>query len=365
MGFSLNPFSDVASAGNYVGGLFGNNTSPTSAPNIANYIPINGTGLGPVGGGTASGAFAPSGGGTPGSGAGQTGATNQAAAQAALSSGGSAGSGVSAAADVLASLNDNANQLNSLLGRTDTALNQGLQQNQNQYDEALSNENTQNQRALDAYTTQGQQNTQSKQAAYDTINKNAGTGYNSLAQIIGRAAGTGSSAFQDLLPNVVGNDTSAKRAAASSTYGQNQQAIDKAQGITEDDYNSALADLLRQKNQNESDVRSGVETQRQQIQQQLSDNAAQIAQANGGGYAAVKAAESPYQNAINNSKNAVEALFSQFNTPFTPAAVTAAPADLGQYTTDRSAINAQAQGANPTDPYSAFLLRKNLQDGTV
>jgi hypothetical protein len=245
--------------------------------------------------------------------------------------------------DDIAFLGDQAAQLRSLLGRTDTALSQGLTSNQDQYNQALGNATTQKDQQV-----QGQN--QAKLSAYNTINQNAGNAYRSLAQIIGRAAGTGSSAFQDLLPNVIGKDTSSKRQAATDTYGQNLSNIDTS-------FNSTLADLLQQKKANEERLRSGIESQRQNIEGELATNAGQAAQAKGGGYAAVKAAQSPFQRQIENSRNAVESFFNQFRTPYTAQAQNP---NLAAYTTDRTAINAGNQGQDTSDPYAAILRKRIL-----
>lgn len=260
------------------------------------------------------------------------------------STGPSGSAAASTTADDLAYLNDQAAQLRDLLGRTDTGLSQGLQQNQDQYDTQVGAVNTDKQ-------GQVQKQTQAKLGAYDTINQNAGDSYRSLAQLIGNAAGRGSSAFQDLLPNVIGKDTSTKRSAATNTYGQNLSDIDASTA-------ASLADLLKQKNTNEDTLRTGIEQQRQDLNNQLAQNAAQAAQAKGGGYAQVKAAQAPFQTAINNSRNAVQNFFDQFRTPYTAQPLNP---NLAAYNTDRSVVNAQNQGTpDATDPYSA-LLRKKLQ----
>lgn len=278
----------------------------------------------------------------------------------------SAGSGPSAAAqgtaDDLSFLNDQAAQLRSLLARTDTGLNQGLTQNQDQYDTQLGQANAQKDQQYATYADQRVAQNKGKLGAYDTINKNAGAGFRSLAQIIGRAAGTGSSAFQDMLPDVIGKDTSSKRQSATNTYGDNLAGIDKSQGQYDISFANVLADLQRQKKANEDTLRTGIETQRQGINDQLSQNAGQVAQAQGGGYAAVKAAQSPFQAAIDNSRNAVEGFFNQFRTPFTPQKAVADAPNLADYTVDRASVNANGnpQVSDPTNPYSA-LLRKKLQ----
>lgn len=258
-------------------------------------------------------------------------------------------------------LNDQATQLKNLLGRTDTGLAQGLAQNEDQYNTQVGGANAAKDQAYSGYQDQRVAQNKGKQSAYDTINKNANTGYRSLAQIIGRAAGTGSSAFQDLLPNVIGTDTSSKRQAATDTYGQNLQGIDKSQNQYDINFQNSLADLLKQKKANEENIRSGVENQRQSLDQQLATNAGQVAQARGGGYAQVKAAQQPFQDAINNSRNAVESFFNQFRTPYTPTQAVAATPDLANYNVDRSNINTQGQqGVDPNNPYSQ-MLRKKLQ----
>lgn len=250
-----------------------------------------------------------------------------------------------ASPDDLSFLSDQEAQLRALLGRTDTALNQGLTRNEDAYNTEVGNATTDKNRQV-----QGQ--TKAKLGAYDTINRNASTGYRSLAQIIGRASGTGSSAFRELLPDVIGKDTSSKRQAATNTFGENLSNIDTS-------FESVINDLLKQKKANEEDVRGGVEAQRQSINDQLARVAAQEALAKGGGYAEVKAAQSPFQEAINKSRDLVEGLFNTFRTPFTPPTVNP---NLATYQTDRSVVNAQSSpdGGDATNPYAA-LLRKRLK----
>lgn len=271
--------------------------------------------------------------------------------------GGGGGGGVSSAD--LAYLDDQAQQLRDLLSRTNTGLDQGLAQNQDEYDRQLGSAEAQKARQLAAYGDQRVSQNQGKLDTYGTINKNANSGYNSLAQIIGRASGTGSSAFRELLPNVIGKETSSQRSKANQTYGQNLQGIDKAEGQYNISFADVLDDLLRQKKDNENTLRSGIESQRQNLNGQLGTVAGQKAQALGGGYAQVKAAQQPFQNNINSSRDQVESFFNQFRTPYTAKTAVAAAPDLSQYTTDRSVINAQNQGAvDPTNPYAALLRKK-------
>lgn len=261
--------------------------------------------------------------------------------------GGGSGGGTALSPDDISFLNDNATRLQALLGRTDTALTQALQRNDDDYNTNVGQATTQKEGLVT-------DENKAKQGAYDTIDRNANTGFRSLAQIIGRAAGTGSSAFREALPDAVGKDTSSKRMDATTTHDDNLSKID-------DSFQSVLGDLLRQKKANEEDARSKVEDTRQSIQGQLADNAGKVTQAQGGGYAAVKAAQAPMEAAINNSRDKVESFFNTFRSPYTPEDVNVA--DRGTYNTDRSQINAAdgnpPDAIDPTNPYAA-LLKKRL-----
>lgn len=258
---------------------------------------------------------------------------------------GGGGGGTGYTPDDVSFLNDQEASLRALLARTDTGLAQGLQKNEDDYN---TNVDQANHQKGDLVTEEDK----GKQGAYDTIDRNANTGYRSLAQIIGRAAGTGSSAFMEALPDAVGKDTSSKRQNATTTHDDNISKIDQS-------FEGVLADYLKQKKDNESNIRTQVEQQRQGIEGQLADTAGKRAQAAGGGYAAVKAAQAPADAAIQSSKNSVENFFNTFRTPFTPQAVTA---DRAGYNTDRSVINANVAPEatdDPSNPYSA-LLKKRL-----
>lgn len=279
--------------------------------------------------------------------------------------GGGAAEAPDTTADDLAYLSDQAAQLRSLLGRTDTGLAQGITKLDDDYNAETTKQNEAKTTAINNYNDNRVSTQQEKQGAFGSINRNGGNGYRSLAQIIGRASGTNSSAFRELLPNVVGKDISGKRRQASDTYGKNMQGIDKAQSATEISFSNILADLLKQRKSGEADLRTAIEGQRQGLQQQLAQNAGQQAKVRGGGYGSVRAAQAPYQAAINNSRNAVESFFNQFRTQYTPGKADIAKPDLAQYTVDRSVVNAQGQGQQAQDNPYADLLRKKLQDETA
>lgn len=263
-------------------------------------------------------------------------------------------------ADTLAFLAHQADQLRGLLGRTDTGLAQGLASNEDQYAEQTGRADAEKQQQYATYENQRVDQNKAKLSAFDQLNRNANNGFRSLSQIIGRAAGRGSSAFQEALPDAIGKDLSIRRQGVLDTTGTNLAHIDQSQGQYDISFADVLADLLKQKKQNEGNLRTGIEGQRQGINAQLAQNAAARAQAEGGGYAAVAAAQSPYEQAIENSRNAVDGFFNTFRTPYTPKQAVAPAPELGQYTTDRANINAQQQGGDASNPF-ATLLRKRLQ----
>jgi hypothetical protein len=278
---------------------------------------------------------------------------------------GGVGSDAANAAIAAATLGNQSSDLNSLLGRTQTGLDQGLSALNDSYQSNVNQQGNQEAQAIQDFGDQRVQTNKDKLGAYDTIAKNANNGYRSLAQIIGRSAGTGSSAFQDLLPDVVGKDTSSKRTDANTTYAENLGNIDTAQKKTENSFAQVLQDLANQRASQEQQLRTGVEGQRQTLQSQIAQVEAQKAQAAGGNAAAIAASQAGPQAAIENSRNAVESFFNSFKPTVTAQQAAVAAPDLSQYTVDRSNINAADAGAaDPTNPY-ADILRKKLQDQAV
>jgi hypothetical protein len=278
---------------------------------------------------------------------------------------GGVGSDAANAAIAAATLGNQSQDLNSLLGRTQVGLDQGLSALGDSYTSNVNQQHNQEAQALQDFSDKRVQTNKDKVGAYDVINKNANNGYRSLAQIIGRSAGTGSSAFQELLPDVVGKDTSSKRTDANTTYAQNLGNIDTAQKKTENSFAQVLQDLANQRADQEKQLRTGVEGQRQTLQSQIAQVEAQKAQAAGGNAAAIAASQAGPQAAIENSRNAVESFFNSFKPTVTAQQAAVAAPDLSQYTVDRSNINAADAGAaDPTNPY-ADILRKKLQDQAV
>jgi hypothetical protein len=256
-------------------------------------------------------------------------------------------------------------ELNGLLGRTQTGLDQGLWNLENDYQKESGYQTGQKDKAMAGFAEKEVDTKKSKQNNYSTINKNANNGYRSLAQIIGRASGSGSSAFMEALPDAVGRDTSTKRSAANETYGTNMQRIDKGRGETELSFQGILEQLAQQRKDGEKNLRTEVEGQRQTINTQLGTLQGQRAAAAGGDINAVRAATDPYTAQVNASRDKVTSFFDQFKTPYVRKEATVATPELANYTADRSVVNAGgSQSASGQNPY-ADMLKKKLTEGQV
>jgi hypothetical protein len=278
-----------------------------------------------------------------------------------VSGSGSGGTSTGYTSADIATLEQNANLLNSLLGRIDTSINQGKQKIGDQYGKELADANLDKIKQLETYGSQRQSQKTNREQALGTISRNANTGMSSLQSLLGRASGSGSSVYQQLLPYLVGNDMSKNRRQVMNTTGTNLQNIDKAQNQYEADFASVLQDLANQRKSNEENLMSGIEGQRQNLLAQQIANAAQLAQAQGGGYNAVKSAVSPYQAQYETSLNAVDSFFNQFKPNYTPNQKAAPTPELGTYTIDRAAVNGASSpqaGVDETNPYAALLRRK-------
>lgn len=279
------------------------------------------------------------------------------------STGGSTGGGVSYNPADISYLDTQATNLRNMLSSADTGLNNGLTALSDSYNKEQSNANLQRSRALEDYQRQEDQNLKGKDASINAVDTNARTLHNSLQRILGMASGSGSSAYQLAAPNAVARQASGQRTNVLENFGTNAGNLATAEDRAKVDFQTLLDNLASQRNQKESDLRAGVLTNKNSIQDKLSQVAAQRAQALGGGTSAIAAAQQPFQNEINANQTALDNLFTQFRTPtynVTPVAPKAV--DLGQYSVDRAAINAQNQGGSAAySPYSYFLNKKQEQ----
>lgn len=284
-------------------------------------------------------------------------------------SGGGGGGGSSAPAvdpNDVAFLDNQSGNLQRMLQSSNAGLSNGITALEDSYKREQNNANQQRSRALENYNKQGILNEQDKMQGINTVDTNARTLNNSLRRILGMAGGSSSSAYQDAAPNAVARQASGQRDGVLSNYGRNTEALTTAEERAKQDFASLLESLASQRRSKESELRSSVLNQQNELQAKLADIAAQKAQVLGGGKSSILAARQPYQAQIGANQNALDGLFNQFRNPtYNVTPVEAKAVDLSKYSVDKAAINAQNQGGQGAySPYSYFL-NKDKQEQTI
>jgi hypothetical protein len=196
-------------------------------------------------------------------------------------------------------------------------------------------------------------NNRQKMGALNKVDTNARTAANSLRRLLGLSGSANQSALKFAAPNAIARVASQERGDQIENFGLNERNITNAK-------QNFLDDLLTKKNERESEFLKGILAQEQSINSDLEDIAGRRAQNNGGDYAAVRAARSPFQATIDTKQAEIDSLFNKYNTPFN---ANKQMATLNQFNVDQAAINAnRTQGGAQYSPYSQFIKRKVEQD---
>ena len=243
-------------------------------------------------------------------------------------------------------LDDQEGTLRKLLGSVGTQKTQGLEKLAGSYNtEKLAGENQ--------YGQQFEDNTRKKMGALNKVDTNARTAANSLRRLLGLSGSANQSALKFAAPNAIARVASQERGDQIENFGLNERNITNAK-------QNFLDDLLAKKNERESEFLKGIAAQEQSINSDLADIAGRRVQNNGGDYAAVRAARSPFQATIDSKQSEIDNLFNKYNTPFNANKTLAT---LNQFNVDQAAINAnKGQGGAQYSPYSQFIKRKVEQD---
>lgn len=249
--------------------------------------------------------------------------------------------------------------LQNLLKQADITQNQGLYGIGESYDRSKDRANTQQSRALSSYAQQQQDAERRQNQGYGQVNAGARTGLESLLRIIGMKSGTGSSAYQLAAPNAVARDASAKRRGVTETAGENFRNIDTARTNTNLDFENILSDLLQQRRDKERELKSGIQGQRDSINQSLAELAAQRAELGGADYRGILAAQDPYLNKINQGQTYLNQLFEQYKQPNISARdVAVTTPNLADFAVDPATISSNTSGGGEYSPYAQFIARQ-------
>lgn len=251
--------------------------------------------------------------------------------------------GGSSAAD-LAYLNNQEGLLRSLLGRSQTTLDQGLANLSDSYNREVSGANQQRSRVLGDFGMQREDTTKAKQTALNRVDTNARVLNNSLRQILGLAGGSGSSAYQYAAPNAVARQSSGERNDVLSNFAANDRDISIAESRATEDFSKLLDDLARQRSEKEQQLRSGVIESEQNTNRSLAELSAQRSALQGKNYSQSLAAQQPYANAISERQSQLDNLFNQFRSPTLSAApVNVQAPTLRDYMVEGAGITGSAQ----------------------
>lgn len=250
------------------------------------------------------------------------GANTQTPSDSVYSNGGGAGGGSGSGAGgadysaQIGSLDAQANSLRNTLANTDTQLNQGLYNIDNQFNQQQNDANTARSRALSDLQTQEQNDNLGHEHAIDQVNTKARTLAQSVRQMIGGAAGSGSSAYQITAPGAVARQANLQSEGINTDFGQNATALKTTKDRAQEDFDNLQNNLKNTRSSAIQNLRSGVLGQVQQINGSLADIAAQRAAYAGGGVSGARAAASPYEANIAANQQALNGLFDQYKTPF-------------------------------------------------
>lgn len=243
-------------------------------------------------------------------------------------------------------LDDQEGTLRQLLNSLGTQRDQGIQKLSDSYNsEKLAGENQ--------YNQQFEDNTRQKMDALDKVDTNARTAYNSLRRLLGLSGSANQSALKFAAPSAIARVASGERNDQIENFGLNERNITNAR-------QTFLDDLDAKKKERESEFLKGIASQEQSLNSDLGDIAARRVQNNGGDYAAVRAARSPFQASIDAKQAEIDGLFNKYNTPFNANKTLAT---LNQFNVDKAAINANRNSGNADySPYAQSLRKKLQQD---
>lgn len=245
------------------------------------------------------------------------------------------------AADEAAYYQDQIDNINRLLGSSDTQLAGGL-------DQLNQNYNAQNTRQANMYNASDVQNAQDKQAGIEGVNTFANQSYRNLQRLLGGAGAGNSSAARTVVPTLVSQSASARRKGVFTTAGQNQANIDAARA-------GADEDLTNWRTAQEKTLRQGTANAGLDLLQKLRDLQFAKTQATGGGYQDAKSGAATTQQMINDRMAQLDSLFGQYNPTYT---ANLTPPDLNKYNVDPAAINLNNSNPGTSGNYYATLLKK-------
>jgi len=271
--------------------------------------------------------------------------------------GGSYGSGgasrPSYSQEDLAYLDGQQGSLDRQYNRTDTTLRDALDAVLQNYNKELSGANTTRSRNLEDFNDKTEISEQGRSRELGKVDTSARMLANSLRQRLGLASGSGSSAYQVSAPDAVRRQATEQRGDVLSDYSANFQELEKNKKRSEEDFNSLLEELGKQKAQREGGVVSDIESQRNSIRENQGRVAGERAKLLGGGYNAVRQAMSPYESQIAQGEGLLDSIYSKYAAKYNVNPIAERKTNLRDYATDQVAVRDQ-QATGTEDPYAPY-----------
>lgn len=253
----------------------------------------------------------------------------------------------------LAYLDSQQRLLDRQYGRTDTTLRDALDAVLQNYNKELSGANLTRSRNLEDFNDKTEVSESGRARELGKVDTSARMLANSLRQRLGLASGSGSSAYQLTAPDAVRRQATQQRGDVLGDYAANFQELDKNKKRSEEDYNSLLAELDRQKTQREGGVRGDIEEQRNSIRENQARIAGERAKLLGGGYASVRQAMSPYEQQIAGGESLLDSIYSKYAAKYNVNPIAERKTNLRDYATDQVAVRDQ-QATGTEDPYTPY-----------
>lgn len=267
-------------------------------------------------------------------------------------SGSGSGSGGYSKED-LAYLDSQQAVLDRQYGRTDTTLRDALDAVLQNYNKELSGANLTRSRNLEDFDDKTEISEQGRARELGKVDTSARMLANSLRQRLGLASGSGSSAYQVSAPDAVRRQATEQRGDVLSDYSANFQELDKNKKRSEEDYNSLLEELGKQRAQREGGVVSDIESQRNSIRENKARVAGEKAKLLDGGYNAVRQAMSPYEAQIAQGEGLLDSIYSKYAAKYNVTPIAERKTNLRDYATDKVAVRDQ-QATGTEDPYAPY-----------
>jgi hypothetical protein len=237
--------------------------------------------------------------------------------------------------------------INRLLGYIGSQKDPGLQGIEAGYTENNRRLGEQKTRAMQAYTDQDVKNTRNRESGYGQVDKFVNQSANSLSRVFQGANAGNSSVARLLAPQLVGKAGGERRQGVTETANENAANIKQARKYADQDFTTAEADLLTQR---DSQKRSFLDNITQQEADLLGKRQAYEQDAG--------LATDGTQNEINARFGTLQSLLGQYKPTYNTKTVTADPAKFSEYSVDPAKLQLNSNQPAETRYYGTNLKKK-------